>query len=92
MLVEVHVHMRVRVCVLDSVCACHMGPSLWSLARVSWVPLSPMCCARYKSFAKARVVRDKWSRKSKGYGFVSFVDAFDAAQAMREMQGVRGRV
>ena len=47
----------------------------------------PLARGRYKSFAKARVVRDKWSRKSRGYGFVSFLDAFDAATAMREMQG-----
>ena len=29
---------------------------------------------KYPSFAKAKVVRDKRTRKSKGYGFVSFLD------------------
>ena len=29
---------------------------------------------KYASFAKARVIREKWNKKSKGYGFVSFVD------------------
>jgi hypothetical protein len=42
---------------------------------------------KYKSFAKAKVVRDKWSRKSKGFGFVSFLDPLDAAAALREMNG-----
>ncbi|KDO28829.1 hypothetical protein SPRG_20032 [Saprolegnia parasitica CBS 223.65] len=35
----------------------------------------------------AKVVRDKLTHKSKGYGFVSFLDPFDAAKAMREMNG-----
>ncbi|EQC32061.1 hypothetical protein SDRG_10258 [Saprolegnia diclina VS20] len=41
----------------------------------------------YASFAMAKVVRDKLTHKSKGYGFVSFLDPFDAAKAMREMNG-----
>ena len=32
---------------------------------------------RYKSFAKAKVIRDTHNRKSRGYGFVSFIDPFD---------------
>lgn len=32
---------------------------------------------QYSSFAMARVIRDKSSGKSKGYGFVSFLDPFD---------------
>ncbi|KAI9803808.1 MAG: hypothetical protein M1825_001688 [Sarcosagium campestre] len=43
--------------------------------------------SRYGSVQKARVVRDKRSSKSKGYGFVSFSDGDDYFQAAREMQG-----
>jgi hypothetical protein len=32
---------------------------------------------KYPSFAKAKVVRDKHSRKSKGFGFVSFMDPLE---------------
>lgn len=42
---------------------------------------------RYKSFAMAKIVRDKISRKTKGYGFVSLLDPHDAARAIREMNG-----
>ncbi len=35
-----------------------------------------------------RVIRDKFSRKSKGFGFVSFMDFKDAAAALREMHGM----
>lgn len=43
--------------------------------------------SKYASFAKAKVVRDKHTNKSKGFGFVSFIDPFDCAKAMREMNG-----
>ncbi|KAI9761680.1 MAG: hypothetical protein M4579_000914 [Chaenotheca gracillima] len=43
--------------------------------------------ARYPSVQKARVVRDKRTTKSKGYGFVSFSDGEEYFQAGREMQG-----
>lgn len=42
---------------------------------------------RWKSVQKARVVRDKRTTKSKGYGFVSFSDADDFFQAAKEMNG-----
>lgn len=42
---------------------------------------------KYKSFIKARVVRDKRSQKTKGYGFVSFKDPVDFVKAMKEMNG-----
>lgn len=42
---------------------------------------------RYPSFQMARVVRDKHSNKTKGYGFVSFKDPWDMTKALREMQG-----
>jgi hypothetical protein len=43
--------------------------------------------AKYGSVQKARVIRDKRTTKSKGYGFVSFSDGDDYFQAAREMQG-----
>mmetsp|Transcript_5057 Transcript_5057/g.10041 ORF Transcript_5057/g.10041 Transcript_5057/m.10041 type:complete len:132 (+) Transcript_5057:453-848(+) len=43
--------------------------------------------AKYSSFAKAKVVRNKRTQKSKGFGFVSFLDPFDCAAALREVQG-----
>lgn len=41
---------------------------------------------KYKSVAKVKVVRDGHTGKSKGYGFVSFMDPQDFGQAMTEMQ------
>ena len=43
--------------------------------------------SKYPTFMKARVIRDKWTKKAKGYGFVSFKDPHDFMQAMREMNG-----
>ncbi|XP_053408169.1 RNA-binding protein 42-like isoform X1 [Mercenaria mercenaria] len=43
--------------------------------------------SKYSSFVKAKVVRDKRSNKTKGYGFVSFKDPTDYVRAMREMNG-----
>ena len=40
---------------------------------------------RWKSVQRAKVVRDKRTNKSKGYGFVSFSDADDFFQAAKEM-------
>ena len=42
---------------------------------------------KYPSFAKAKVVRDKKTLKSKGFGFVSLMSQDDYIKAMREMQG-----
>jgi RNA recognition motif-containing protein len=42
---------------------------------------------KYASFSKARVVRDKKTLKSKGFGFVSLLHVDDYIKAMREMQG-----
>jgi len=41
--------------------------------------------SKYKSFAKARVVRDRHNGKSRGYGFVSFTEADDFLRAFKEM-------
>ncbi|ROV91772.1 hypothetical protein VSDG_06444 [Cytospora chrysosperma] len=43
--------------------------------------------ARWQSVQKAKVVRDKRTNKSKGYGFVSFSDSDDFFQAAKEMNG-----
>ncbi|KAL0254955.1 hypothetical protein SLS55_009479 [Diplodia seriata] len=43
--------------------------------------------SRFTSIQKARVVRDKRTTKSKGYGFVSFSNGDDYFQAAKEMQG-----
>jgi hypothetical protein len=43
--------------------------------------------SRWGSVQKARVVRDKRTTKSKGFGFVSFSDADDFFQAAKEMNG-----
>lgn len=42
---------------------------------------------KYSSFQKAKVIRDKRSGKTRGYGFVSFKDSQDYIRAMREMNG-----
>ncbi|XP_031561198.1 RNA-binding protein 42-like [Actinia tenebrosa] len=43
--------------------------------------------SKYPSFLKAKIIRDKKSSKSKGYGFISFKDPNDFIKAMREMNG-----
>jgi RNA recognition motif. (a.k.a. RRM, RBD, or RNP domain) len=43
--------------------------------------------SKYPSVQKARVVREKRTTKSKGYGFVSFSDGDEYFLAAREMQG-----
>jgi hypothetical protein len=42
---------------------------------------------RFPSFARAKVVRDSATHKSRGYGFVSFLDPKDALAALKEMHG-----
>jgi RNA recognition motif-containing protein len=43
--------------------------------------------SRYPSVTKARVVREKRTTKSKGYGFVAFSNTDDFFAAAKEMQG-----
>lgn len=43
--------------------------------------------SRYPSVQKARVIRDKRTTKSKGYGFVSFANGDEYFQAAKDMQG-----
>ena len=43
--------------------------------------------SKYPSFVKAKVVRDKRTNKTKGYGFVSFRDPNDFVKAIREVNG-----
>lgn len=40
---------------------------------------------KYASFAMAKVVRDKKTQKSKGFGFVSLLSVEDYIRAMKEM-------
>lgn len=42
---------------------------------------------KFPSFQRAKVIRDKRTSKSKGYGFVSFKDPQDFIKAMKEMDG-----
>lgn len=42
---------------------------------------------KYSSFQRAKVIRDKRTNKSKGYGFISFREPQDFIRAMREMDG-----
>ena len=43
--------------------------------------------SKYPSFQKAKVIRNKHTQKSMGYGFASFKDPWDMTKALREMQG-----
>lgn len=42
---------------------------------------------KYPSFIKAKVIRDKRTGKSKGFGFISFKEPGDFIRAMKEMDG-----
>ena len=42
---------------------------------------------KYPSFVKCKVIRDKRTNKSKGYGFISFKEPGDFIRAMRDMDG-----
>lgn len=42
---------------------------------------------KFPSFVRAKVVRDKKSNKTKGYGFISFKDPQDFIKAMKEFDG-----
>lgn len=42
---------------------------------------------KFPSFTKAKVIRDKRTGKSKGFGFVSFKEPADFIRAMKEMDG-----
>ena len=43
----------------------------------------------FKSFQRAKVVREKWNNKTKGYGFVSFADSADMVAALKQMNGAQ---
>jgi len=43
--------------------------------------------SKYPSIQKAKVIRDKRSGKTRGFGFVSFTDPTDFANALREVNG-----
>lgn len=42
---------------------------------------------KYPSFMRAKVIRDKRTGKSKGFGFISFKEPADFIRAMKEMDG-----
>lgn len=42
---------------------------------------------KFPSFLRAKVIRDKRTGKSKGFGFVSFKEPQDFIKAMKEMDG-----
>lgn len=42
---------------------------------------------KFPSFMRAKVIRDKRTGKSKGFGFVSFKEPADFIRAMKEMDG-----
>jgi len=44
--------------------------------------------SRYQSFQKARVVRDRRTMKTRGFGFVSFKDPADFIRATKELNGI----
>ena len=44
--------------------------------------------AHLTSLLKARVIRDKRTHKSKGFGFVSFKDSRDYLRALKDMDGI----
>ncbi|CAG5085187.1 Similar to rbm42: RNA-binding protein 42 (Xenopus tropicalis) [Cotesia congregata] len=45
--------------------------------------------SKYPSFQRAKVIRDKRTNKTKGFGFISFKDPYDCGKALKEM-GVLG--
>ena len=44
--------------------------------------------SKFPSFAMAKVIRNKKKSKTRGYGFVSFLDPNDYANAFREFNGM----
>lgn len=42
---------------------------------------------QFRSFNKAKIIRERWNNKTKGYGFVSFADSADMVACMKSMNG-----
>ena len=59
--------------------------ALWLLSIL--LSLQTRTFSKYSSFQRAKVIRDKRTNKSKGFGFVSFKDPGDFIKAMKEMDG-----
>ena len=49
--------------------------------------LLKLAFSKYTSFAKCKIVKNKKTEKSKGFGFVSLLDKQDYINAMRDMNG-----
>uniref|UniRef100_A0A8D0FC37 RRM domain-containing protein n=1 Tax=Strix occidentalis caurina TaxID=311401 RepID=A0A8D0FC37_STROC len=64
-----------------------LGAPLGTLGRFVNDEILGRAFGRFPSFLKAKVIRDKRTGKTKGYGFVSFKDPGDYVRAMREMNG-----
>jgi hypothetical protein len=43
--------------------------------------------SQFSSLNKTRVIRDKYTKSSKGYGFISFLDVTDFSNALKHMEG-----
>ncbi len=56
-------------------------------SEVNDVTLNSAFASKYGSVAMSKVMRDKKSGKSKGFGFVSFLDFKECADALRTMAG-----
>ena len=84
--------MCVCVCVCVCVCTCLSSPDDYrifcgDLGNDVNDDTLAKAFSKYPTFLKAKVIRDKFSKKTKGFGFVSFRDSHDFMQAMREMNG-----
>eukprot|EP00983_Pelagomonas_calceolata_P003418 111340-Pelagomonas_calceolata.AAC.1 len=50
---------------------------------VSGIPFFLLGCGQHSH----QIVKDKRTKKTKGFGFVSFMDSLDFAKALKEMNG-----
>jgi len=60
----------------------------------SWISKSAICTSLQGDFIAGmlyvlgmQIVKDKRTKKTKGFGFVSFLDSLDMAKALKEMNG-----
>lgn len=68
----------------------------WVTPYIAWQAfrffiIIPFCCFKMtvnNGRLLLQVIRDKWTGKTRGYGFVSFANASDLAAALKEMNGI----